>query len=81
MLLRNQHLNSGRSKAVFDVHLTPLSRDGGNPSLLLMFAPQSPGMDASNSTGRRATPQKSEKSKSTGTAGKKGATKVGKRAR
>ena len=41
-LLRNQELNLKRSTLKFDVHLTPLSRDGGKPSLLLMFAPQQP---------------------------------------
>ena len=39
-LLRNQELKLKRSSVMFDVHLTPLSRDGGKPSLLLMFAPQ-----------------------------------------
>lgn len=71
MLLRNQGLNSGRSKMVFDVHLTPLSRDGGKPSLLLMFAPQSAGMEAGNSSGRRSSPNKAMKSKSTIKAGNK----------
>ena len=52
MLLRNQHLNSKRAKMAFDVHLTPLSRDSGKPSLLLMFAPLSAGPEAGNSTGR-----------------------------
>ena len=42
MLLRNQQLKVKRSNLMFDVHLTPLSRDGGRPSLLLMFAPQQP---------------------------------------
>ena len=40
-LLRNQELKLSRSSLRFDVHLTPLSRDGGKPSLLVMFAPQS----------------------------------------
>ena len=39
--LRNQELTLSRSIMRFDVHLTPLSRDGGKPSLLVMFAPQS----------------------------------------
>jgi len=40
MLLRNQQVTSKRSTTAFDVHLTPLNRDGGKPSLLLMFSPQ-----------------------------------------
>jgi two-component system CheB/CheR fusion protein len=71
MLLRNQHLNSGRSKTAFDVHLTPLSRDGGKPSLLLMFAPQQPRMESGNSTGRHATSKRALKAKTTVKAGKK----------
>ena len=71
MLLRNQHLNSGRAKMAFDVHLTPLNRDGGKPSLLLMFAPQSPGSEDGNSVGRRATPSKAVKAKSTVNTGKR----------
>ncbi|HET9743091.1 MAG TPA: CheR family methyltransferase [Terriglobales bacterium] len=39
-VLRNQELKTRRSTLKFDVHLTPLSRDGEKPSLLLMFAPQ-----------------------------------------
>ena len=72
MLLRNQELNSGRSRMVFDIHFTPLNRDGGKPSLLLMFAPQSPGMEAWNSTGRRATPKGAVKSSTTKAGKKKG---------
>jgi PAS domain S-box-containing protein len=71
MLLRNQHLNSGRSKTAFDVHLTPLSRDGGKPSLLLMFAPQQPRMESGNPTGRHATSKRALKAKTTVKAGKK----------
>jgi two-component system, chemotaxis family, CheB/CheR fusion protein len=63
VLLRNQQLNSSRSKMVFDVHLTPLNRDGSKPSLLLMFAPQSPGLEAGNSAGRRSAPTKAVKAK------------------
>ncbi len=70
-LLRNHELNSGRSKMVFDIHFTPLSRDSGKPSLLLMFAPQAPGMEASNSSGRREMPKKAVKSKSPAKAGKR----------
>jgi two-component system, chemotaxis family, CheB/CheR fusion protein len=70
MLLRNQHLNSGRAKMAFDVHLTPLNRDGGKPSLLLMFAPQSPGSEDRNSVARAAA-KNSAKSKSKATAEKK----------
>ena len=70
-LLRNQHLNSGRSKMAFDVHLTPLNRDGGKPSLLLMFAPQQPGMETGNSSGRHSSPRKAVKSKDRTTISKK----------
>lgn len=80
ILLRNQHLNSGRSKMAFDVHLTQLNRDGGKPSLLLMFAPQQPGMEGGNSTGQRPA-QKSGKSKNMANGGKKSAIKAGKKAR
>jgi nitrogen-specific signal transduction histidine kinase len=66
MLLRNQHLNSTRSKMVFDVHLTPLSRDSGKPSLLLMFAPQSPGLDGGNSVSGSATAKKRASTKKVG---------------
>ncbi len=71
MLLRNQHLNSTRSKMVFDVHLTPLSRDSGKPSLLLMFAPQSPGLEAGNSAKRRSGLRNTLKAKNGGSSGKK----------
>jgi len=81
ILLRNQQLNSGRSKTVFDVHLTPLNRDGGKPSLLLMFAPQQSGMEGGNSTGHRPANQKSGKSKGTAKVGTKSAMKNGKKMR
>ena len=38
--LRNQEIRVKRAAMKFNVHLTPLSRDSGKPSLLLMFAPQ-----------------------------------------
>jgi two-component system CheB/CheR fusion protein len=61
MLLRHQHLNSKRAKMAFDVHLTPLNRDGGKPSLLLMFAPQNPGVDGGNSKSPRSATKKTLK--------------------
>ena len=74
-LLRNQELRFKRWTLKFDVHLTPLSRDGGKPSLLLMFAPQQPeagskqnsgsGNSSGNSSGRKKvalkTPSKRRK--------------------
>jgi len=51
MLLRNQELKTKRSTSMFDVHLTPLSHDGGKPSLLLMFAPQQPEADKHSASG------------------------------
>ncbi|GEM_PF-3140104 len=72
ILLRNQHLNSKRAKMVFDVHLTPLSRDSGKPSLLLMFAPQTPGLEAGNSTKRGPGLKKATKAKSGRSSGKNG---------
>jgi two-component system CheB/CheR fusion protein len=42
MQLRNQQFEFRRSKQTFDIHLTPLSREGDKPSLLLMFAPHQP---------------------------------------
>ena len=55
VVLRNQELKSKRTSVKFDVHLTPLNRDGGKPSLLLMFAPQ--GQAANIGATKRAAPK------------------------
>ena len=57
ILLRNQEIRVKRESAKFNVHLTPLSRDSGKPSLLLMFAPQENG-DAEGKTRPGAKPKK-----------------------
>lgn len=56
-VLRNQELKVGRSRVKFDVHLTPLDRDGEKPSLLLMFAPQETAKQRSNSRGVKPPPK------------------------
>jgi hypothetical protein len=53
-VLRNQELTFKRGTGLYDIHLTPLNRDGGKPSLLLMFAPQ----EAAAGTTRRSAPKK-----------------------
>jgi two-component system CheB/CheR fusion protein len=40
MQLRNQQFELRRATQTFDIHLTPISTEGGKPSLMLMFAPQ-----------------------------------------
>jgi two-component system CheB/CheR fusion protein len=46
MQLRNQQFEFRRSRQTFDIHLTPLSREGSKPSLLMMFAPHQEGTSA-----------------------------------
>ena len=68
--LRNQRLKWKHSNLIFDIHLTPLARDGGKPSLLLMFAPQQSGTtskhsDVGNSRGENlAGAERSKQSRS-----------------
>jgi two-component system CheB/CheR fusion protein len=54
-VLRNQSVRTKRTTVQFDVHLTPLSRDGEKPNLLLMFAPQ--GGPKENNNSRALTKQ------------------------
>lgn len=61
-VLRNQSLRTKRTTQQFDVHLTPLSRDGEKPNLLLMFAPQDASKQSNNS---RALTKEHTKSSST----------------
>lgn len=69
VVLRNQELRLKRTTAKFDIHLTPLSRDSGKPSLLIMFAPQARTASANNNsagaTARRTTRVKSAVKKKT----------------
>lgn len=57
-VLRNQELKLKRTTLKFDIHLTPLSRDGEKPSLLLMFAPQEPIKQRANSQGTKKSTKK-----------------------
>jgi PAS domain S-box-containing protein len=62
MLLKNQEIRVKRATQKFDVHLTPLSRDSGKPSLLLMFAPHESNGEARNTRAgstARTKPRKS----------------------
>jgi two-component system CheB/CheR fusion protein len=52
-ILRNQELRLKRSALKFDIHLTPLSRDSGKPSLLLMFTPQGEAARSGSNSGRK----------------------------
>jgi len=60
-ILRNQELRLKRSALKFDIHLTPLSRDRGKPSLLLMFAAQGEAARSGSNSGRKTARHSAER--------------------